>query len=112
MFKAVKKIERKGYENPIVHDKENKNVSDPQQMYEIVTDHFKKQFYDENAELIERFGGEARRLNKPITKQEVSKAIWKMANNKAAGKDNMKRTTEICTRHRTRENNNIPKQPV
>ena len=89
MFKAVKKIERKGYENPIVHDKENKNVSDPQQMYEIVTDHFKKQFYDENAELIERFGGETRRLNKPITKQEVSKAIWKMANNKAAGKDNI-----------------------
>ena len=89
MFKAMKKVDRKSFENPIVHDKENKNVTDPQQIYEIVTDHFKKQFYDENAELIERFAGEARRLNRPITKEEVIKAVKKMANGKAAGKDNI-----------------------
>ena len=89
MFKAMKKVDRKGFENPVVHDKENKNVTDPEQMYEIINEHFKKQFYDENAEMIERFIGEARRLNRPITKQEVIKAIQKMANNKAAGKDNI-----------------------
>lgn len=69
MFKELKKVDRKAFENPIVHDQENKNVTDPQQIYEIVTEHFKKQLYDENAELIERFVGEARRLNRPITKE-------------------------------------------
>ena len=30
MFKATKKLERKPFENPIVHDKEGKNVTKPQ----------------------------------------------------------------------------------
>ena len=39
MFKATKKIERKPFENPVVHDKEGKNVTEPQQMHDIVKEH-------------------------------------------------------------------------
>ena len=70
-----------------MHDSENKNVTDPQQIYEIIWEYFKGQFYKKDAEIVERFVGEARRLRRPITKQEVIKVLQKMANNKAAGKD-------------------------
>ena len=89
MFKAIKKVERKPYENPIVHDKEKKCVTDPQQIYEIVKEYFKGQFSKEDIEPIVRFVGEARSLRRPISKQEVIKALQKMANNKAAGQDNI-----------------------
>ena len=70
-----------------MHDSENKNVTDPQQIYEIIWEYFKGQFYKKDAEIVERFVGEARRLRRPITKQEVIKVLQKMANNEAAGKD-------------------------
>ena len=89
MFKAMKKVDRKPFENPVVHDSENKNVTNPQQIYEIIREHFKGQFYKGEVENIVRFVGEARRLEIRITKQEVKKAIHKMANGKAAGKDNI-----------------------
>ena len=85
----MKKVERKPFENPMVHDKDNKCITDPQQLYDIITEYFQQQFYKEGNENVERFIGPARRLNRPITKHEVIKAIQKMANNKAAGKDNI-----------------------
>ena len=84
MFKATKKLERKPFENPIVHDKEGKNVTEPQQIYEIVKEHFQKQFFKEDQEEVERFVGPPRPLNRPITATEVAKASGAMANGKAA----------------------------
>ena len=89
MFKAMKKVEKKTFENPVVHDKENKCVTDPEEMYEIITEYFRRQFFNEGVDEVERFKGRARRLNRPITKHEVIKAIQHMANNKAAGKDSI-----------------------
>ncbi len=89
MFKATKKIERKPYENPIVHDEEGKNVTDPQQLYEIVTKYFKGQFFDEETDEVKRFVGPPKHLNRPITRHEVKRAIMAMASRKAAGKDNL-----------------------
>ena len=89
MFKAMKKVERKPFENPMVHDKDNKCITEPQQLYETITEYFKQQFYNERNENVERFTGPRKRLNRPITKEEVIRAIQKMANNKAAGKDNI-----------------------
>ena len=54
MFKAAKRIERKPFENPVVHDKEGKNVTEPQQIYSIVKDHFQKQFFREDQAGVER----------------------------------------------------------
>ena len=57
MFKAMRKIERKPYENPIVHDKEGKCVTQPQELYKIVQDHFKTAFFKEDQTDVERFIG-------------------------------------------------------
>ena len=84
MFKATKKLERKPFENPVVHDKEGKNVTEPQQMYSIVKDHFQKQFYKEDQPDVERFVGTPKPLNRPISATEVAKATAGMANGKAS----------------------------
>ena len=83
MFKAMRKIERKPYENPIVHDKEGKCVTQPQELYKIVQDHFKTAFFKEDQTDVERFIGPPKPLDQPITAQEVAKASKSMGNGKA-----------------------------
>ena len=56
-------------------------------MNEVITEHFKEHFYDENTPNIEPFIGAPRNLNKQITSKEVEKAITRMSNNKAPGED-------------------------
>ena len=89
MFRAVKNIKRKNFENPVVHDKDGKNVTEPNQMYSIVNDHFRNQFHKTDVREVERFIGPPRPLNQPITTDEVTKAVTTMSNNKAPGKDNI-----------------------
>ena len=84
MFKAAKKIQRKPFENPIVHDKEGKCVTQPQQLYQVIKEHFHKQFFKEDQEDVQRFIGPPRPLNRPISSTEVSKAASAMSNGKAA----------------------------
>ena len=40
----MKSVDRKPFENPIVHDSEKKNVTNPQQIYEIIREYFKGLF--------------------------------------------------------------------
>ena len=47
MFKAVKNIKRRKFENPTVHDKDGKNVTSPNEVYKIVAEYFKNAFYKE-----------------------------------------------------------------
>ena len=84
MFKAVKKIDRKSFENPVVHDKDGKNVVEPQQMYGIVREHFQSQFFEKDQEEVVRFVGQPKPLNRPITATEVAKAVAAMSNGKAS----------------------------
>ena len=84
MFKAVKNLKRKEFENPTVHDKEGRCVTEPNQMYKIVNEHFKGQFYDKDAASIQRFEGPPRSLNDPISTNEITKTVNTMSNNKAA----------------------------
>ena len=51
--------------------------------------HFKKHFNKENINHIKTFITGAKRLNRKITAKEVKIVVWKMANNKAPGKDNI-----------------------
>ena len=55
MFKAAKRIERKPFENPVVHDKEGKKFTEPQQIHSIVKDPFRKQFFKDDQAVVERF---------------------------------------------------------
>ena len=41
MFKAVKNMKNRKFENPTVHDKDGRNVTAPDQVYKIVEEYFK-----------------------------------------------------------------------
>ena len=41
MFKAIKLLKRKRFENPIIHDDEGKSVANNQEKYNIINQHFK-----------------------------------------------------------------------
>ena len=71
MFKAVGTLLRGRYENPQVEDQKGKLITEPNKILKVTTDHFKGKFYKEEAKNIEAYSGEARPLNKPITKEEV-----------------------------------------
>ena len=84
MFKAVKKIDRKPYENPVVHDEDGKSATTPQEIYKIVREYFHKQFFKDDQEEVNRFNGPPKSLNRPITATEVAKATNSMSNGKAS----------------------------
>ena len=67
MFRAVRNMKNRKFENPTVHDAEGKNVTTPDQAYQIVEDYFKKQFHQPNEISIERFVGVPKPLQNPLT---------------------------------------------
>ena len=87
MFRAVKALNRKKFENPFVHDKDGKNITNPNEIYRTVSNHFKNHFYDENVKKVSPFVGEPKTLRTAITVGEVTRAIKKLNNNRAAGPD-------------------------
>ena len=89
MFRAVKNLNRKPLNNPFVFDKEKKKVTHPQEIHDIIKDHFKNHFYKEHHANIEPFSGVPRPLKNPITLEEIRNAVRKMTNNRAPGFDNI-----------------------
>ena len=63
MFRAVKALNRKKFENPFVHDKDGKNITNPNEIYRTVRNHFKNHFYDENVEKVSQDSNHSRRSN-------------------------------------------------
>ena len=87
MYNAVKLLNRKPYQNPIIHDKDGKVVTNPVTIYGIMKEHFQKHFTDEKEITIESFVGPPRPLNNPIMNEETKNCIAKLNNNRAAGYD-------------------------
>ena len=87
MFKSVKMLNRKKFENPYIYDSEGKIITNPTEIYKTVENHFKQHFTDTNTNEVEPFIGLPKTLNKPIIDEEVKKAIDKLNNNRAAGPD-------------------------
>ena len=87
MFKAVKMLNRKRFETPFVHDNEGKQVIDPKEIYETIREHFQTHFYDKNMKSVSPFIGQPKSLINRITTEEVTNAIKKLNNNRAAGPD-------------------------
>ena len=84
---SCKDPERWKIKKPFVHDKNEKNVSNSEEVYKIIKDHFKRQFYEESIESLPLFTGQQKKLYKPVTIAEVRQAILKLNNNRAAGPD-------------------------
>ena len=83
MFKAIKALHTKRKKIKYVHDKDGKNVSSPQEIYEVINEFFNAHFQKPNQAAIAKFLGLPRSLKRKITVEAVKKAILKMANNKA-----------------------------
>ena len=75
MFTAVKLLKKKRYENPFVHDKDGRNGTNKQKMYDIVKEHFEYHFHKADVEEIDQFKGEPKRLQKPFTEKDIKKVI-------------------------------------
>ena len=63
------------------------DVSQPQEVQKIIEQHFMNHFNKENINHIKKLIIRAKRLNRKITTKGGKTAVWKMANNKAPGKD-------------------------
>ena len=75
MFKAAKKLKQKQYENPFVHNKDGKSVTNKQEMYNIIEEHFKNHFQKNNIEEFEKHQGQPKPLNNRINKKKQYKKL-------------------------------------
>eukprot|EP00795_Rhopilema_esculentum_P000269 gene269-9917_t len=89
IFKAVRMLNRTSYENPFIYDKEGKCISNPREIYKAVKTLFKQHFFDESVEKVPVFVGETKKLDNPITTNEVGHAVNNLNNNGAAGPDRL-----------------------
>ena len=89
MFKAVKALYTKHKRIHFVHDENERCVSQTQEIYNIIEKHFKDHFNKDNRNTVQKFNTPPHSLRRMITTEEVSKAVTKMSNNKAPGKDNI-----------------------
>ena len=62
-------------------------MSNPNDILDIVSSHFRSKFEDEKAEEITLFEGEPKPLKNPITPEEVRKSFNSLSNNKATGEN-------------------------
>ena len=63
MFKVVKILNQKKFENPFVHNKDGKSVRNKQEMYKIVEKHFKDHFQKQNIIEFDKRIGQPKALN-------------------------------------------------
>ena len=81
MFKAVKLLNQKKCQNPIIHDDKGHTVTQTKKVNETIKDHFYKHFNDPKERKIEPFT-QKKKLNNPIAKEEVQKFSMKLKNAK------------------------------
>ena len=89
MYKAVKTLNRKKFENPKVEDETGKLAATPNEILEITTKFFKSKFREEQTQDIEPFEGQPRRLQRKITSKEIEDSFKSLNNNRAAGGDDI-----------------------
>ena len=87
MLNAVKLLNQRQYENPSVEDTTGKLVTNPDQTLEIISGFFKDNFQNKDLPNITSFQGPPKKLNKPITPEEVRKSLESLKNNRAPGED-------------------------
>ena len=85
MFKAAKILNRKQFENPIVHDKKGKSITNKQEVHNVIKVHFSNHFFEKK--ITTRIKLNDHQLENEITIDEVTKSIFKLNNNRASGYD-------------------------
>ena len=78
MFKAVKHLKKpKEKTDSFIHDKEGKSVKNENEQYKILKSYFTDKFYNENKPQIKPFTQGPKKLNNPISINEVTTAMKK-----------------------------------
>ena len=85
MFKAVKMLNRKQCENPSIHDKKGKSITNKQEIHNVIKEHFSNHFFDKRITTTLTMNNH--QLEHEITLDEVTKSIMKLNNNRAPGYD-------------------------
>ena len=89
MFKAVKLLHTKNQKaNIFVHDKNGKSVTKIRKVHNIINNHFEN-FSKPDIASIDQHKEEPKPLDNELSSAEIKKAVSKMSNNKAPGKDNI-----------------------
>ena len=88
MFQAVKVLKRKALENQFVFNDQGQRVTQPQEVHDIIKNHFQKHFNDAAHHPVEPFDHQIRPLDNKIATDEVSAVVKKMSNG-APGYDNL-----------------------
>ena len=83
MFNTVKILNRKQFENPIVHDKKGKSITNKQEVHNVIKEHFSNHFFEKKI----RIKLNDHQLENEITIEEVTKSIFKLNNDRASGYD-------------------------
>ncbi len=103
VFKTIKQLQRKPFQNPSVHDSKGRNIIQPNAMYKAIREHFKNHFNNANEPEVEQFATPPMPLRNPFTTAEVTANVKKLNNNRAAGYDNITaELIKICTNRDTR----------
>ena len=89
MFKAVKELNRKPFENPKVFDANKKFITSPNGIAKVIGNHFENKFNDGSKNNIDSFDRNPRPLNKEISVDEVNKCLKRLNNNRATGVERM-----------------------
>ena len=87
LYTATKALYKVKSDNNFVHDDEGNCITNPNEINQLIKEHFKQNLHDSTLPKIEPFRGQPRPLNKPIIEQEVIEAVKKFSNNKAPGED-------------------------
>ena len=89
MFKGVKKLLQKPFENTTIYNDKGKIVTSSQELDRKIQHHFKNHFHEEDVTEIEKRVREPKPLAQIITTEEIVKALTKISNQKSPGKDNI-----------------------
>ena len=85
MFKAVKMLNKKQYENQSFCDKKGKSITNKQEIHNVIKEHFSNHFFDKRITTTLTMNNH--QLEHEITLDEVTKSIMKLHNNRAPGYD-------------------------
>ncbi|XP_063711561.1 uncharacterized protein LOC134839866 [Symsagittifera roscoffensis] len=89
MFAAIRALKLKPYENPYVNDENGKRIVQADEIARVVESHFKDHFFKPDEVRVDRFTGDPRRLDQPISFEEVKRSVKSLKNGRACGHENI-----------------------
>ena len=88
-FAAIRALIRKPYENPFVNVENGKRIVQADEIARVVESHLKDHFFKPDEVRIDRFTGDPRRFDQPISFEEVKRSVKRLKNGCVCGHENI-----------------------